>query len=230
MSENEAKKQEQETTTESIKKDKSILKEIWEWVYTLAIAIAIALLIKGFIFDVVRVDGSSMYPTLINNDRLIVTKLGYNNNPHQGDIIILDSTYKNRQEYYSKVAAAKQKDELNFFERLLANKSAPSSLKKKYYVKRVIGLPGQTIDLKDGKVYVDGEELDEPYYDGVTSSIDATVQYPITVDEGNVFVMGDNRNHSKDSRSSELGQVPYKAILGKSQLRIWPLNEMGVTK
>ena len=63
-------------------------REVWEWVYTIAIALVIAFVIKGFIFDIVRVDGPSMYPTLVNNDRLIITKLGYK--PKQGDIIILD--------------------------------------------------------------------------------------------------------------------------------------------
>ena len=83
-------------------------------------------------------------------------------------------------------------------------------------------MPGQTIDLVDGKVYVDGEMLDEPYYDGLTTSIDPTVEYPITVDDDCVFVMGDNRTRSKDSR--------FKAILGKSQVRIWPLSDIGLTK
>ena len=207
---------------------KSLGREIWEWVYTLAIAIAIALLIKGFVFDVVRVDGSSMYPTLVDNDRLIVTKLGYT--PHEGDIIILDSAYKNREEYFDRLAEEQGKDELNFIEKFAAGRSMPSNLKTKYYVKRIIALPGQTVDLVDGKVYVDGKKLDEPYYDGTTSSIDPTVEYPITVEDNNVFVMGDNRNHSKDSRSSELGQVPYEAILGKSQIRIWPLNAISFTK
>ena len=92
MSEQEEKN---ENVTETVaKEDKktSLAREIWEWVYTLAIAIVIAMLIKGFIFDIVRVDGSSMFPTLVDNDRLIVTKLGYT--PKQGDIIILDSEYK----------------------------------------------------------------------------------------------------------------------------------------
>lgn len=206
----------------------NLLKEIWEWVYTLAIAIVIALLIKGFIFDIVKVDGSSMFPTLVNNDRLIVTKLGYK--PEQGDIIILDSKYKSREEYYDQLAEAQDKDELSFIDKLFAQSSMPSNLKKKYYVKRIIGMPGQTIDIVDGKVYVDGEMLDEPYYDGTTSSIDPTVEYPITVEDNHVFVMGDNRNHSTDSRASSLGQVPFDAILGKSQIRIWPFNEIGFTK
>lgn len=209
-------------------KKKSVGKEIFEWVYTIAIALVIAFAIKAFLFDVVRVDGSSMFPTLENNDRLIVTKLGYE--PHQGDIIILDSSYKNREAYYDKLASSKGKEELSSFDKLLNLKNLPSNLKKRYYVKRIIALPGQTVDLKDGKVYVDGEMLDEPYYSGLTQSIDSAVEYPLTVEEDMVFVMGDNRPHSKDSRSSELGQVPYDAVLGKAQLRIWPLNAIGVTK
>ncbi|MCD8390309.1 MAG: signal peptidase I [Firmicutes bacterium] len=204
-------------------------KEIWEWVYTLAIAIAIALLIKAFVFDIVRVDGSSMYPTLENNDRLIVTKLGYT--PKQGDIIILDSTYKKREEYFDQVAEEKGKDELNAFEKFFAKSDMPDSLDSVYYVKRVIALPGQTVDIgDDGKVYVDGEVLDEEYYDGDTYPIDSDMTFPLTVEEDTVFVMGDNRMHSKDSRSSELGLVPYDAILGKSQIRIWPFNAISFTK
>ena len=206
----------------------SIGREIFEWVYTIAIAIIIAFAIKAFLFDIVRVDGSSMYPTLVNNDRLIVTKLGYE--PKQGDIIILDSTYKDREEYYDELALQEGKDELSAFAKFKESFSLPPSLKKRYYVKRVIALPGQTVDLVDGKVYVDGNELDEWYYDGVTQSFDVSVKYPVTVEENMVFVMGDNRPHSKDSRSSDLGQVPYEAITGKSQLRIWPLSKIGTTK
>lgn len=217
-----------ETTADTKKQKNSIGREIWEWVYTIAIAIAIAVVIKGFIFDVVKVDGSSMFPTLVDNDRLIVTKLNYK--PKQGDIIILDSNYVEREIYYEGMAKAEGKDKLSFMDKLKNNSLMPDALKKKYYVKRVIAMPGQTLDLKDGRVYVDGKELDEPYYEGVTSSIDPTVEYPITVKDDMVFVMGDNRPHSKDSRSSELGQVPYEAILGKSQARIWPLNSLSFTR
>ena len=228
MSEQEGKNENVTKTTAKEDKKTSLAREIWEWVYTLAIAIVIAMLIKGFIFDIVRVDGSSMFPTLVDNDRLIVTKLGYT--PKQGDIIILDSEYKKREEYFDRLAESKDKEELSSFEKFFAQSSMPSNLKKKYYVKRIIAMPGQTIDLVDGKVYVDGEMLDEPYYDGLTTSIDPTVEYPITVDDDCVFVMGDNRTRSKDSRSSELGQVPFNAILGKSQVRIWPLSDIGLTK
>lgn len=209
-------------------KTKTVMGEIWEWVYTIFIAVAIALVIKCFLFDIVQVDGSSMYPTLVDNDRLIITKLGYT--PKQGDIIILDSTYKNRSEYYDNLAQTKGKEELNMLEKLIKYPALPKQYKHRYYVKRVIALPGQTLDIRDGKVYVDGEELQEEYYDGTTSIIDPSVKYPVTVDDNCVFVMGDNRNHSKDSRDSSLGQVPYKAVVGKSQIRIFPFNHIGKTE
>ncbi len=203
---------------------KSVGKEIFEWVYTIAIAVIIAVVLKTFIFDIVRVDGASMFPTLHNNDRLIITKLGYE--PETGDIIILDSTYTKREEYYATLA--EDGEELGKVDKFFKYFSLPESLKHRYYVKRIIALPGQTVDLKGGKVYVDGVELEEDY--GYTQSIDMTVQYPVTVEEGKVFVMGDNREHSKDSRSSDLGQVPFEAIEGKSQLRVWPLKSIGVTR
>ena len=136
---------------------------------------------------------------------------------------------KNREEYLDRLAESKDKEELSSFEKFFAQGSMPSNLKS-IMLREIIAMPGQTIDLVDGKVYVDGEMLDEPYYDGLTTSIDPTVEYPITVDDDCVFVMGDNRTRSKDSRSSELGQVPFKAILGKSQVRIWPLSDIGLTK
>ncbi|HIU57034.1 MAG TPA: signal peptidase I [Candidatus Ornithomonoglobus merdipullorum] len=209
-------------------KKKSALREIFEWVYSIAIAIVIAFVIKQVFFDVVKVDGHSMDPTLHDGDRLIVTKLGYE--PEQGDIIILDSTYHLREEYYDRIAESEGKDELSWWDKFVLGFDLPEDVKKVYFVKRVIATEGQTVDLRDGKVYVDGEELYEPYYSGETYSIDSTVEYPITVDEGCVFVMGDNRGNSLDSRSSRLGQVETEAVLGKSQLRIFPFNAIGTTK
>lgn len=218
-----------EQSEEKASTGKTVIKEIWEWVYTIVIAVVIAFLIKGFLFDVVKVDGSSMVPTLENNDRLIVTKLGYT--PHAGDIIILDSRYKEREEYFDRLALSEGKDELSKADKLMKTTfSMPDDLKKRFYVKRVIALPGQTIDIRDGKVFVDGNQLEEEYYQGVTTGIDPRQEFPQTVGEDMVFVMGDNRPNSKDSRSTELGQVPYEAILGRSQLRIWPLSKIGKTK
>ena len=211
---------------QKLSKTDKILKEIWEWIYTIAIALAIVLVIKGFLFDIVKVDGSSMHPTLIHGDRLIVTKLGYK--PEAGDIVILDSTYKAREELLLAKARQEGKEKYSFTEKLLAD--IPDYLKKRYYVKRIIALPGQTVDIKDGKVYVDGKVLEEEYYKGETSTIDSKMSFPLVVDEDTVFVMGDNRPRSQDSRSSELGLVPYKALLGKAQIRFWPLTKISITR
>ena len=205
----------------------NLIHEIWEWFYTILIAVAIAFLIKGFLFDIVRVDGPSMFPTLVNNDRLVVTKLGYK--PHHGDIIILDSAYVPRQEYYEEYEEEHDKD-LNKLQKLMLYPKLPEHLKRKYYVKRIIGMPGDVIDIKNGQVLLNGEILDEPYIDTVTSITDYAVSYPFTVSEDCVFVMGDNRTNSKDSRSSDLGEVPIDAIDGKSQLRVFPFNAIGVTR
>lgn len=210
------------------KKVKSVGREIFEWIYSIVIAVVIAMLIKGFLFDIVKVDGKSMENTLFHNNRLIVTKLGYE--PSQGDIIILDSNYTRREDYFNTLAAREGKEELSVFEKLKESLFLPESCKKIYYVKRVIATEGQTVDIRDGIVYVDGQALEEPYVKGTTYPTDLSVEYPLTVDEGYVFVMGDNREHSSDSRVSSLGQVNEKAVLGKSQLRIFPFSQIGVTK
>lgn len=217
-----------EVKTEKIKKKKSAGREVFEWIYSIVIAVIIAVLIKGFLFDVVRVDGQSMFPTLHDNDRLIVTKLGYE--PKQGDIIILDSNFRNREAYYDSLAQSKGKEKLSWFDKLKVSFSLPSDCKHIYYVKRIIATEGQTIDIHDGKVFVDGAELNEPYFDGETYPTDSAMQYPFTVSEDCVFVMGDNRGNSKDSRVASLGEIEDDAVLGKSQLRIYPFNAMGKTK
>lgn len=209
-------------------KAKSIGREIFEWAYSIVVAAIIAFLIKGFLFDIVRVDGPSMSPTLIHNDRLIITKLLYE--PEAGDIVILDSNYSDREEYYDMMAESEGKDELGAFGEFKEYFSLPQSLKKVYYVKRVIATEGQTVDLIDGAVYVDGKKLHEPYFKGETYPTDSATVYPFTVSEGCVFVMGDNRGNSLDSRASALGEVDEDAILGKSVLRIWPFTSFGATK
>lgn len=214
-----------EVAVEDKKPKKSVGREIFEWVYSIAIAVAIAFLIKGFLFDIVKVDGPSMEETLHNNDRLIVTKLGYQ--PHQGDIIILDSNYKKREVYFDKEAAKSGKEHLSGFDQFFRGFTLPKELSKVYYVKRIIATEGQTVNIEDGNVFVDGVKLDEPYIKGTTYPTDRNVEYPVTVSEGCVFVMGDNREHSTDSRVSTLGEVKKEAILGKAQIRLFPFNAMG---
>ncbi|MBQ8636870.1 MAG: signal peptidase I [Clostridia bacterium] len=211
------------TTPTEVKESFNLKKEVFEWFYTIVIAIIIAFVIKTFLFDFVVVDGPSMHPTLVHGDRLIITKLNYE--PKAQDIIVLDSAYKNRNAYYE------EKGDMNLAEKFIEYFSLPAGLKHKYYVKRIIGLPGQVVDIIDNKVYVDGKALDENnYYTGETYEYDSNVSFPFTVSEGHVFVMGDNRPQSKDSRSSSLGEVPMEAILGKCVFRLFPFNSIGVLK
>lgn len=177
-----------ETGTPSEVPKKSAGREALEWVASILIAVVVALLLRNYVITFVRVDGSSMVPTLTNNDRLIVIRLGYK--PQAGDIIILNPS----------------------------TGRAP-------YVKRVIGMPGQTVKITEtGDVYVDGEKLDEPYTNTKTNIVSAS-EY--TVPENCVFVMGDNRMHSHDSRSEDVSFIPYKNVLGKVVCRVWPLNKIG---
>ena len=100
---------------------------------------------------------------------------------------------------------------------------------KTYYIKRIIGMPGETVQVIDGMVYIDGEMLDESYgketmqYAGVASD-------PIELGEDEYFVLGDNRNNSSDSRDPSVGNIKEDQIIGKAFIRIWPLNKFGVLK
>ena len=93
------------------------------------------------------------------------------------------------------------------------------------FVKRVIGLPGETLEVREGRVYVDGTPLDDPYNPDGTMARDME---PVTVPPGTVFVMGDNRNHSMDSRDETVGPIPLEKVRGKGLVLIWPLNKLKI--
>ena len=133
-----------------------------------------------------------MQQTLIEPDRLIVSKLFYT--PKQGDIVVL------RKE----------------------------SFKDDAIIKRVIAVGGQTVDIDftEGVVYVDGVALDEPYVNAPTYDPEDFTE-PVEVPEGCIFVMGDNRNHSTDSRDARIGVVDNRYIIGKALFRITPVNRFG---
>ncbi len=168
---------------------KSLQREILEWLLSILIAVILAFVIRQFIFTVVRVEGASMQPTLMNNDRLIVWRLGYK--PDNGDIIVLH-----------------QKQNLP-------------------YIKRIIATEGQTVDIdfNTHKVYVDGNELSEDYILEPTVER-GDVQFPATVPEDCVFVLGDNRNNSRDSRFGSVGMVTHDEIIGKAVFRFFPFNSI----
>lgn len=96
-----------------------------------------------------------------------------------------------------------------------------------YYIKRIIGLPGETVQVKEGYVYIDGEKLDENY--GLEVMEDAGIAAePIELGEDEYFVLGDNRNHSSDSRDPSVGILHRDELIGRAWIRIWPLDSIGV--
>jgi signal peptidase I len=168
-----------------------IQEEIWAWVKTIASAAVYAILIVTFGFQVARVEGMSMAPTLEDQDRLIVNKLIYRiTSPRKSDIVML---------YY------------------------PVNPDKSF-VKRVIAEPGDMVRIVDGRVYVNDVPLDDDYVPSEFRSHDDFG--PLTIQEGYYFVMGDHRNNSSDSR--HWGVVPKKYIIGKVQVRWWPIPEAKV--
>lgn len=100
---------------------------------------------------------------------------------------------------------------------------------KTYYIKRIIGLPGETVQIVDGYVYIDGQQLDEHY--GNEVMLDPGIaEEPVTLGNDEYFVLGDNRNNSQDSRAANVGVIHRKDLLGRAWIRIWPLSEFGVIK
>lgn len=100
---------------------------------------------------------------------------------------------------------------------------------KTYYIKRIVGLPGETVQIEDGNIYIDGEILQESYGREVMKSAGMAAD-PITLGEDEYFVLGDNRNDSSDSRDPSVGVIHRDEIIGRAWLRIWPLDEFGVLK
>ena len=98
-----------------------------------------------------------------------------------------------------------------------------------YYIKRIIGLPGETVQVKDGCVYIDGEKLEEHYGNEPMSNPGIAAE-PIELGEDEYFVLGDNRNHSSDSRDPKVGILKGKDLVGRAWIRIWPLNSLGVIR
>ena len=193
------------------KKPGGALKEMLDWVLSIVIAIAVALLLHNYVLLPVIVDGRSMDKTLSHGERLLVVRMFYE--PEQGDIVILDP---------SKPIPS------NFFERIGGSiKSILKVSPDTKYVKRVIATEGQTVEVVEEHgsyaVYVDGVKLNEPYAYESEDGTYITGTYEVGEDE--VFVMGDNRKHSNDSRS--IGPINKDQIVGKAVFRIWPLNSIG---
>ncbi len=100
-----------------------------------------------------------------------------------------------------------------------------------YYIKRIIGMPGETVQIKDGNIYINGELLNEDFgKESIDSGYEGIAIEPIVVGEDEYFVLGDNRNHSTDSRDETVGNIPRDIIIGKAWLRLWPASDIGILK
>lgn len=212
-----------------ISRNKKIIKEIGGWIICIVIAIILALLIKYFILTPTVVKQESMYPTLEENQRLILNRLGrtFKQMPERGDIITFEAptvTYRTEEDAdISNPVAIYEDEERNIFESFSYN---ILEIGKTSYIKRVIGLPGDHVQIKNGKVYINEEELEEDYLQSGIITDDAEGMFSnIIVPENTVFAMGDNRNSSVDCRA--FGCIPLERIEGKVLIRFWPLNEFG---
>jgi signal peptidase I len=178
---------------------------IIEWAILLGSALIIALVIKTFLFQAFYIPSESMKPTLNVGDRVLVNKVSYRvHDVNRGDIVVFETPPR--------------------------AKDANGTIKD--LVKRVIGLPGETVEAHGGVVFVNGRQLDEPYLqNGVRTCAlnsapgDCVDIAATTVPSGDVFVMGDNRTASKDSRA--FGAIKESSIVGRVFVRIWPVTDLG---
>jgi signal peptidase I len=173
-----------------------------EWLVVVVAAVAVALLISATSVQAFFIPSKSMESTLHVGDRVLVNKWSYRlHDVHRGDIVVF----------------TKPKDE------------AASNVND--LIKRVIGLPGETVTIANNHVYINGHQLNEPYLDAAAVSVAVpgkwacTPAAPCKIGKGQLWVMGDNRTDSEDSRY--FGTIPESSVVGRAFFRIWPINRIG---
>ena len=207
---------------------KSKVKNIVEWIVCILIALIIAILFRYFIGTPTVVQQPSMYPTLKENQRLWLNRWVRTTNkmPEKGDIITFEApstTILSEEEIKQNVIARYENQPKNIMNKFTYN---VLEIGKISYIKRVIGTPGDHIEIKDGNVFRNGEIIEEKYLQpGVTTGDGRGLCLDVVVPENSVFVMGDNRSQSTDSRC--FGCIPLEKIESKVWIRIWPLNLFG---
>lgn len=177
-------------------KKRSAAREVVSMLIYIAVVLVLTYLIITFVGQRTQVIGDSMYPTLHDNDNLIVDKISYRfSEPERYDIIVFPYQYE----------------------------------EKTYYIKRIIGLPGETVQVIDGYVYINGKQLDENYGRSVMETAGLAAD-EIKLGDNEYFLLGDNRNESSDSRMPDVGNIKREDIIGRAFIRIWPLNKFGILK
>lgn len=208
------------------------IKDILEWIYCIIIAVILALLFRYFIGTPTIVKQVSMNPTLVQDQRLWLNRWNrtIKKMPKRGDIITFEAPSKKSYTY----------NEIDNSNPIAKYENEPKKLWDKFvyyvleinkdsYIKRVIALPGEHVQIKDGNVYINDEKLQEDYLPaGIVTDIIGIGFDDFTVPENHVFAMGDNRNHSTDCRA--FGCIPLEKIESKVWIRIWPLNLFGKVK
>lgn len=167
-----------------------------DWLIIAMVALAAAFLLRVFVVQQFAVDGQSMLGTLHSGDRVLVNKLSYDlHDPRHGDIVVLKDTEE--------------------------------SLEERDLIKRVIALPGETVEYRDCELFINGDRIAESYLDPqlVRKGHCGDAQSRVQVAPGHVFVMGDNRSASLDSRTAAIGQIPYDDLIGRAFVVIWPFDD-----
>ena len=194
---------------------KAVLREIWEWIVVFGAAFLIVSVLNTAVFATTQVRQTSMQNTLMEGQHLFVEKLSYAfGEPSRGDIIVfLEDKYP--ENYFDRI-----KVYLTDVSEIFKPVESKTNIR---LVKRVIATAGDEVDIRDGKVYLNGEELSEPYVKGLTYQREQP--FPLKLKDGEFLVLGDNREVSKDSRT--FGVIDRRQVEGKAVFRLWPLNKFG---
>ncbi len=184
------------------KPKKTLKQELIEWVVTLGVALVIAFVVRSFLFEPVRVDGDSMYPTLHHGEIMYVSKTNYGTSFFGIPFTEIGA--------YKPVGGG----EPQLFDVVVCRYPDRGTTN---FVKRIVGLPGQTIQISGGYLYVNGQRYEEKFlHEEMNTNFG-----PYTVPEGHYFMMGDNRNNSNDSRNPKVGPITRDMIVGKVEAVIW---------
>lgn len=190
-----------------------LLKEILQWIEAIAIAVVLAILIRGFLFEPVIIDGTSMMDTLMDADRVILNKISLTfNDIERGDIVVIEI----EPPYFNVLTFL---NDSNLAKKLLPTMTGAD------YIKRIVAVEGDTVDIRKGWLYVNDIKQEEIYTKTPGSTQQLVTAMPYTIEKGKFFVMGDNRTNSRDSRT--FGTVYENQILGIVKFRIWPLFKIG---
>lgn len=190
-----------------------VVRELLSWTGTIVASVVVALLIIVFLFQPTSVDGDSMNNTLSDNDKIIINKTQniFHSSPDYEDIVIIDSRVDRDRTFWDNVI-----DPIKYS--IIVTKFTKDKDEEEeeiFWVKRVIGKAGDVLEFKNGKVIRNGVTLEEPY---IKEPMTYESDEKVTVPENSVFVMGDNRNYSKDSRI--IGSIPLDHVIGKYLIKL----------